>query len=179
LPSGYPFYIPSCWKTAPPGNSRLKWQGFANCFLYYDQGYAQAQGSIDALARNAARVCALGSALSAVSALLFALLYALWARRAAITMRLLGAKRTSAFCEAAAGALLAALIAVSAGMAAGYLLFGRAAVLVFGAGSAAQFSVNRALLAAGAQFLFAGLASLCLLTGILTKNPLRLMGKAR
>lgn len=94
-------------------------------------------------------------------------------------MRLLGAKRTSAFCEAAAGALLAALIAVSAGMAAGYLLFGRAAVLVFGAGSAAQFSVNRALLAAGAQFLFAGLASLCLLTGILTKNPLRLMGKAR
>jgi hypothetical protein len=154
-------------------------QGFADCFLYYDQGYAQVQGSIETLERNAVRLFAFSAALGAVSALLYALLYALWARRTAVSMRLMGMKGGSAFGQAMEGALLATLAALPFSMLAGYLLFDNAATFVIGEGSDIRYRFENALLAAAAQLVIGGVASLCFLSGILVKNPLKLLKKVR
>ena len=154
-------------------------QGFADCFLYYDQGYAQAQGSIETLERNAVRLLAFSAALGAASALLYALLYALWARRTAVSMRLMGIKGASAFGQAMEGALLTALTTLPFGMLAGYLLFFKAAAVVIGEGSDIRYRFEYALLAAAAQLVAGGAASLGFLAGILAKNPLKLLKKVR
>jgi hypothetical protein len=154
-------------------------QGFVGCFLYYDQDYAHAQVSIETLANNASRLFAFCSALGVVSTLLYALLYALWARRTAVSMRLIGVRRSTALGEATTGAALTALIALPFGALAGYLLFNSAAALVFNAGSAIRYSLGGALLAAAAQLMLSVLASLGFSAGILIKNPLKLLGKAR
>jgi hypothetical protein len=50
---------------------------------------------------------------------------------------------------------------------------------VFNAGSAIRYSLGGALLAAAAQLMLSVHASLGFSAGILIKNPLKLLGKAR
>ncbi len=91
-------------------------------FTFYDQGYAQMQPSLMALAGTAELLLALSSALLICAAVLLAFFYALAQKQNLGVMRLLGCSRLRAYGAVLLGALLIAAVGVGTGAAAGHAL---------------------------------------------------------
>lgn len=148
--------------------------GFGGCFLYFDQGYTEADIGILAMADNAKRLMLFSGILFAVAVLLFAFLNALWARRSAMIMRQLGTMPKIIFGNAIVCVLGIALVATLLGGIFGAALFDSVCSVAF-AGSELPFafSWSRALLSLVALFAFTVLASICFIAGMLFSNPMR------
>ena len=158
--------------------AKMESMGFGGCFLYFDQGYSQADIGIAAMKTNANRLMLFGGVLFAVAVLLFAFLYALWAQRSAIILRCIGARPGIVFGNAALGMLGIALISTLLSGLLGMLLFDTICLFIFqdAAGSFA-FSYRAAFLAHGAQFGCILLAGLGFIFGLLFRNPMRSLVK--
>ena len=60
--------------TAEAFEAELEAQGYGGCFLYYDQGYAEASEGIDAMVLNAGRLMLFSTVLFLTAGVLFAYL---------------------------------------------------------------------------------------------------------
>ena len=155
--------------------AELEAQGYGGCFLYYDQGYAEASEGIDAMVLNAGRLMLFSAVLFLTAGVLFAYLYMRWARRSAGIMRLIGARPGQVFTGMSGCALLAAGVSLAVGCVISYFLYDGICEAVFGAdGGEMSFSVPWALTGAAAGLVFIMAACMCFFAGVIRRGAMRL-----
>ena len=160
--------------TAEAFEAELEAQGYGGCFLYYDQGYAEASEGIDAMVLNAGRLMLFSTVLFLTAGVLFAYLYMRWARRSAGIMRLIGARPGQVFTGMSVCALLAAGVSLAVGCIISYFLYDGICEAVFGAGGGEMsFSVPWALIGAAAGLAFITAACMCFFAKTALGNPIR------
>ncbi len=155
--------------------AEMEAQGYGGCFLYFDQGYAQASQGIDAMVINANRLMLFSAVLFSASAVLFAYLYTRWAGRTAGIMRLIGAKPRQIFSGMSLSALLLAAVSLTVGCILSYFLYDGVCSAVFGdAGSEMAYSVPWALAAAAVGLMLIMGACVSFFAGAASGNPMRM-----
>ena len=155
--------------------AELEAQGYGGCFLYFDQGYAQASEGIDAMVLNANRLMLFSAVLFLVAAVLFAYLYTRWAGRTAGIMRLIGAKPGQVFSGMSACALLVLALSLTVGCILSYIMYDGICGAVFGnGGSEMAYSVPWALTAATVGLMLIMGACMCFFAGTASGNPMRM-----
>ena len=155
--------------------AELEAQGYGGCFLYYDQGYAEASEGIDAMVLNAGRLMLFSAVLFLTAGVLFAYLYMRWARRSAGIMRLIGARPGQVFTGMSVCALLAAGVSLALGCVISYFLYDGICEAVFGAGGGEMaFSVPWALIGAAAGLAFITAVCMCFFAGVIRRGAMRL-----
>ena len=164
--------------TAEAFEAELEAQGYGGCFLYYDQGYAEASEGIDAMVLNAGRLMLFSTVLFLTAGVLFAYLYMRWARRSAGIMRLIGARPGQVFTGMSVCALLAAGVSLALGCVISYFLYDGICEAVFGAGGGEMaFSVPWALIGAAAGLAFIMAACMCFFAVVIRRGAMRLNGE--
>ena len=160
--------------------AELEAQGYGGCFLYFDQGYAQASEGIDAMVLNANRLMLFSAVLFLVAAVLFAYLYTRWAGRTAGIMRLIGAKPGQVFSGMSACALLVLALSLTVGCILSYIMYDGICGAVFGnGGSEMAYSVPWALTAATVGLMLIMGACMCFFAGVIRSSTIKLVNSGQ
>ncbi len=158
--------------------AELEAQGYGGCFLYFDQGYAQASEGIGAMTLNAGRLMLFSGVLFLTAAVLFAYLYTRWAGQTAGIMRLVGTTPGQVFSGMSACALLAAAVSLAAGCTISYFLYDGICTAVFGVeGGEMAYSALWTLTAAAVGLILIMGACMCFFIRAVSGNPMRMKGR--
>lgn len=145
--------------------------GYAECFLYEDQGYKEMMQAVRTMQSNATRLILFSICVFLVSIALYAFLYGINFKSTMVTMRLLGDTGKATYYSAVVSAVIFAACSFIIGGVIAKLVFADAFKLL-SSSVVAQFSVPVALLTVVAEVMIAAISCMLSFRRCLRKNPL-------
>lgn len=151
--------------------AEMEQAGYAQCFIYEDQGYTEMMYAERTMQSNARRLLLFSICVFLVSIALYALLYSANFRSTAVTMRLLGKTGKQTYLSAVGSAAVFAACSFIIGGVIARLVFADT-FRIMSPSIEAQFSVSAALLALAVEIVAAVVPCMLFFRRCLHKSPL-------